>query len=70
MSSYKVTFLPDGEIAEVEHGATIMEAAEKAGVYINSLCGGKGVCGKCRVQISNGKVRQTKTPSAFFLRRK
>jgi uncharacterized 2Fe-2S/4Fe-4S cluster protein (DUF4445 family) len=66
MSSYKVTFLPDGEIAEVEHGATIMEAAEKAGVYINSLCGGKGVCGKCRVQISNGKVRADKNSISFL----
>jgi uncharacterized 2Fe-2S/4Fe-4S cluster protein (DUF4445 family) len=66
MSSYKVTFLPDGEVAQVEDGATIMEAAEKAGVYINSLCGGKGVCGKCRVQISNGRVRADKNSISFL----
>ncbi len=66
MSGYNVTFLPDGEVAEVEHGATIMEAAEKAGVYINSLCGGKGVCGKCRVQISNGRVRADKNSISFL----
>ena len=66
MSSYKVTFLPDGETVEVEGGATIMEAAQKADVYINSLCGGKGVCGKCRVQIANGKVRADKNSISFL----
>ena len=66
MSSYKVTFLPDGKTVEVEGGATIMEAAQKADVYINSLCGGKGVCGKCRVQIANGKVRADKNSISFL----
>ncbi|MCJ7683181.1 MAG: 2Fe-2S iron-sulfur cluster-binding protein, partial [Desulfobacteraceae bacterium] len=66
MSGYKVTFLPDGETVEVEDGATIMGAAQKAGVYINSLCGGKGVCGKCRVQIANGKVRADKNSISFL----
>ena len=66
MSSYKVTFLPDGETVEAEDGATIMEAAQKAGVYINSLCGGKGVCGKCRVQIANGRVRADKNSISFL----
>lgn len=66
MNVYKVTFLPDGEIAEVENGATIMTAAEKAGVFINSLCGGKGSCGKCRVQVINGKVRANKHSIGFL----
>ncbi|MBW1702497.1 MAG: 2Fe-2S iron-sulfur cluster binding domain-containing protein [Deltaproteobacteria bacterium] len=56
MSSYKVTFLPEGETVEVESGVTIMEAAEKAEVYINSLCGGEGVCGRCRVQVIDRKM--------------
>ena len=66
MSSYKVTFLPDGEVLEVEEGATIMEAAQKAGVYINSLCGGEGVCGRCRVQIADGNVRADKNSISFL----
>jgi len=56
MSKYKISFLPDEKEVEVEAGTTIMEAAEKAGVYINNLCGGKGVCGKCRIQVMNGRI--------------
>ena len=43
MAKYRVTFLPDGKEVEVEENTTLMQAAEKAGVYINTLCGGKGV---------------------------
>ena len=57
MSRYKIRFLPDGTEVEVESGVTLMEAAEQAGVYINSLCGGKGVCGKCKVQITGDKIK-------------
>jgi uncharacterized 2Fe-2S/4Fe-4S cluster protein (DUF4445 family) len=41
-------------------GTTIMEAAEKAAVFINTLCGGNGACGKCRVQVMDGKIRADK----------
>jgi len=37
-----------------------MEAAQNAGVHINNLCGGNGVCGRCRVKIANGKIRADK----------
>jgi uncharacterized 2Fe-2S/4Fe-4S cluster protein (DUF4445 family) len=66
MGMYKVTFLPDGKEVEVEAGITLMQAAEKAGAYINSLCGGKGVCGKCRVQVINGKVLADKHSIGFL----
>ena len=38
MGKYKVTFLPDRKEIEVEEGVTLLEAAAKAGIYINSLC--------------------------------
>ena len=66
MVSYTVTFMPDGKTIEVDAGTTLMEAAEKAGVYINSLCGGKGVCGKCRVQVTDGKVLADKHSIGFL----
>ena len=66
MEKYTVNFLPDGKEIEIESGTTIMKAAEKAGVFINSLCGGKGVCGRCRVQISNGKIRADKNSISFL----
>ncbi len=60
MSRYKVKFMPNEKEVEVERGTTLMEAAQKADVDINNLCGGKGLCGKCRVKVSNGKIRADK----------
>ena len=52
----QVIFLPDGEKAIVTKGSTLLEAAQIAGTHINNLCGGKGVCGQCKVKIREGKV--------------
>ncbi len=60
MESYEVRFLPDEKTVEVETGTALMKAAEKAGVHINNLCGGEGVCGTCRVKVINGKIRADK----------
>jgi NADH dehydrogenase/NADH:ubiquinone oxidoreductase subunit G len=38
MTKYKVKFLPDDKEVEVAEGTTLLEAAEKADIYINSLC--------------------------------
>ncbi len=51
-----VQFAPAGVKLEVPAGTTILDAARKAGVYIESLCGGDGVCGKCRVIVRRGIV--------------
>ena len=66
VKKYRVTFLPDKKVIEVDEGALLIEAAEKAGVYLNSLCGGEGVCGKCRVQIVKGNVKVNGNLVAFF----
>jgi uncharacterized 2Fe-2S/4Fe-4S cluster protein (DUF4445 family) len=57
MDSYQVKFLPSETTIEVEPGTDVMQAAENAGVHINNLCGGKGICGKCRVKIAGGQIR-------------
>ena len=43
-------------MAEVPRGATLLEAARLAGVYLSTICGGDGTCGKCKVTVSEGKV--------------
>ena len=63
---YTVEFVAEEKKAEVENGTTLMEAAEKAGVHINNLCGGKGVCGRCRVQVINGMIRADKHSMNFL----
>ena len=43
---------------EVERGAILLEALRDAGVRIESLCGGKGKCGKCKVILEKGDVEK------------
>ncbi len=56
MEKFKVIFYPDNKSIEVEKGKTILSAAISAGVYINSSCGGDGVCGRCKVILKKGQV--------------
>jgi uncharacterized 2Fe-2S/4Fe-4S cluster protein (DUF4445 family) len=46
-----VRFEPEGRKVSVDIGCTLLEASAQAGVRIRSECGGKGICGKCRVII-------------------
>jgi len=49
----KVTFQPTGRTVYVLSGTPVMEAAGRAGIILQSPCGGKGTCGKCRVRLIN-----------------
>ena len=40
----------------VSSGQSVLDAALSLGLQINSLCGGKGRCGKCLVRIQRGSV--------------
>ena len=37
-------------------------------ITINSLCGGEGVCGKCKVQITRGEAKPTSQSIRFLSR--
>ena len=50
----EVLIEPYGVRVEVEPGTTILEALRRGGVEITSLCGGFGLCGKCRVIVTRG----------------
>ncbi|MDD1634458.1 MAG: 2Fe-2S iron-sulfur cluster-binding protein, partial [Methanomicrobiales archaeon] len=45
----RIIILPFNRVQEVEPGATLLDAIRAAGVPIESICGGKGQCGKCRI---------------------
>ncbi|MDR3543812.1 MAG: ASKHA domain-containing protein [Desulfosporosinus sp.] len=62
-----VTFLPLNKVVKVPSGDTIFQAAVAAGVPIQSACGGKGTCGKCKVQIPVGKLVPEPTDGKGFL---
>jgi len=50
----RVTFQPSGRAVFVLPGTKMLEAAGRAGLAIQTPCGGKGTCGKCRVQVNSG----------------
>ncbi len=56
MTVRTVTFLPSYRKIEVERGTTILDAAQRAGLNINVVCGGQGKCGKCVVFIQSGRT--------------
>ena len=66
MKTYRINFLPDNLSVEVEEGTLIAAAAQQAGVFIKNLCGGEGVCGQCRVQVTSGIAEAEEHARAFF----
>ncbi len=50
-----VLFQPSGLRVEVSEGKTLLDAARQAGLYLSSICGGDGYCGKCRVTVNDGQ---------------
>ncbi|MCX6006620.1 MAG: ASKHA domain-containing protein [Chloroflexi bacterium] len=51
LSGHLVVFEPSGRRGRVPHNATLLDAARELGEDIESVCGGKLVCGKCIIQI-------------------
>ena len=51
-SEVKITFQPMGITSLVPRGRTIMAAAASQSIDLRSDCGGKGKCGKCRVEVN------------------
>jgi uncharacterized 2Fe-2S/4Fe-4S cluster protein (DUF4445 family) len=51
MEHFNITFKPDGKQISIHAGATLLEAAGQAGIILNTVCGGKGICGKCLVNL-------------------
>jgi uncharacterized 2Fe-2S/4Fe-4S cluster protein (DUF4445 family) len=50
-----VVFTPSGRRGRFEHGTTVLEAARRLGVDLDSVCGGRGICGRCQVEVSEGE---------------
>ena len=62
----RARFLPSGKIAHVSSGETVYEAANSAGIRLESLCGGKGTCGKCRVVVTEGVALPTSAEEKYL----
>ena len=49
-----VLFMPSGRRGRFALGTPILDAARSLGVYVESVCGGRGICGRCQVQLAEG----------------
>ncbi len=46
-----VVFTPSGRRATVPDGTVILDVARSIGVDLDSICAGRGICGRCQVEI-------------------
>jgi len=61
-----ITFQPSERNVFVLSGTKIIEAAARAGLTINTPCGGAGTCGKCKVRITTGAQEPSETDKHVF----
>lgn len=54
-SIHRVVFMPSGRRGDFPADTTLLEAARALGVDLDSVCGGRAVCGRCQVQLSLGE---------------
>ena len=57
MAEYTVMFYPQAWSVRVREGATLLEASAKSNISINNLCGGDGICGRCKMIVKSGKIK-------------
>ncbi|WP_419945726.1 ASKHA domain-containing protein [Candidatus Poriferisodalis sp.] len=50
----RVVFTPSGRTGTMSEGTTALDAARQLGVDLDSVCGGRGICGRCQVVPSVG----------------
>ncbi|WP_363224499.1 2Fe-2S iron-sulfur cluster-binding protein, partial [Sneathiella sp.] len=53
--AHLVAFMPSGKRGRFPDGTPVLEAARVLGVDIDSVCGGRGICGRCQVDVTVGK---------------
>ncbi len=49
-----VVFTPSGRRGRFPLGTPVLQAARALGVDIDSVCGGRGLCGRCQVVVAEG----------------
>lgn len=50
-----VLFMPSGLRGQVQIGTTVLQAAQRLGVDLDSVCGGQGKCRRCQVLPQEGE---------------
>ncbi len=54
MSEPRIFFSPSGKRGQFPAGTSVLTAARTLGVDLDSVCGGRGICGRCQVNVGEG----------------
>ncbi len=54
-NEYKIAFVPSGKNGCFPEGTKILDAARILGVDLDSVCGGRAICGRCQIELSEGE---------------
>ena len=52
--THQLIFMPSGRRGKVAEGTAVLDAARQLGVEIESICGGRLTCNKCRIRVEEG----------------
>ena len=55
MATHTLIFTPAGLQTTAEDGETVYDVGLRAGVDIQSIYGGKGLCKRCQIEVDTGK---------------
>ena len=50
-----IVFTPSGRRGRFDIGTPVLECARRLGVDLDSVCGGRGLCGRCQVLVGEGE---------------
>src|SRR5271170_5284109 len=50
-----IVFTPSGRRGRFPYGTPVLQAARALGVDIDSVCGGRGICGRCQINLAEGE---------------
>ncbi len=54
MSDALIVFTPSGKRGRFPLGTPVLQAARTLGVDIDSVCGGRAICGRCQITVGEG----------------
>ena len=52
---YKIAFMPSGKRGSFPEGTTILDASRSLGGDLDAVCGGRAICGRCQIELTEGK---------------
>ena len=61
----KIVFTPSGKRGSFDGGTKVLDAARQLGVDIDSVCGGRAICGRCQINVLVGDFAKHNIHSGF-----